>query len=70
METETSRFINEKQAAAYLGLSEKTMQAWRWQRRGPRYHKFHGAVRYLFADLDEYARESRRETRDSLPEAS
>jgi predicted DNA-binding transcriptional regulator AlpA len=46
--------FNEKGAADYLGLSVKTLQAWRFQSRGPKYIKLGRAVRYRQVDLDAF----------------
>ncbi len=43
-----------KDAAAYLGISPKTLACWRWQGKAPRAHKLGGAVRYALADLDAF----------------
>jgi len=43
--------MDERQAARILGLSVATLQAWRYQKRGPRYVKLGNAVRYREADL-------------------
>lgn len=48
-------YLNEKQAAPFLGLSIKTLQAWRHQCRGPRYRKFGRSVRYSMSDLVAFA---------------
>ncbi len=47
--------INEKAAAELLGLSPKTLQRWRWLKKGPRICKLGGAVRYSIRDLEEFA---------------
>lgn len=53
MATDGSRItpilVNEIEAARYLGLSPRTMQAWRVRGDGPPYAKLGAAVRY---DLD------------------
>ena len=38
--------LNEREVAAYLKLSVKTLQLWRYQGSGPPYVKFGRAVRY------------------------
>jgi predicted DNA-binding transcriptional regulator AlpA len=40
--------LTEQQAAAMLGLSVKTLRAWRGRKRGPRF------VRYYAHDIDTY----------------
>jgi predicted DNA-binding transcriptional regulator AlpA len=46
-----TRLLNEKQAAEYLGLSPATLSSWRCRKKGPRWVKLGGAVRYDDADL-------------------
>lgn len=49
-----NRTLKEKQAAEYLGLSVKTLQAWRFYCKGPKYLKLGRAVRYQVEDLDQF----------------
>ncbi|MCG6941516.1 MAG: helix-turn-helix domain-containing protein [Thiohalocapsa sp.] len=51
---------NEKEAAAYLKLSPRTLQAWRLRGGGPEYVKLGNAVRYDRAALDRYISERTR----------
>jgi hypothetical protein len=46
--------ITEKDAADVLRLKSKTLTRWRWEGRGPRYHKIGGAVRYRTEDLEAF----------------
>lgn len=47
--------LNEKQAADFLGLKPRTLQAWRWAGGGPKYVRLSArAVRYRQSDLDDY----------------
>lgn len=47
-----SRFINEKQVADLLGISVKTVQAWRLRSTGPRYWRINNKlVRYQWQDV-------------------
>lgn len=55
----SSGFINESGAAAYLGLSPKTLSRWRWAGKGPSFRKFGGAVRYSYDDLNNFVGASR-----------
>lgn len=46
------RYIDEKEAAAILGFSIKTLQQYRFRDRGPRFRRLGGrAVRYAVEDL-------------------
>ena len=48
--------MNEKQAAEFFGLSVKTIQSWRFKRRGPAYHVLNDrTIRYALEDLQAYA---------------
>jgi predicted DNA-binding transcriptional regulator AlpA len=43
--------LNENQAANFLGVSVRTLQAWRVRGGGPRYMKIGRAVRYQHREL-------------------
>ena len=42
--------------SAYLKVPERTLQQWRYQRRGPRYTKAGQHVRYAAADVENWLR--------------
>lgn len=46
--------LNEHQAAEYLNLSVRSLQAWRVRGCGPRYSKIGRSVRYRLCDLDAF----------------
>jgi phage terminase Nu1 subunit (DNA packaging protein) len=46
--------LNENQAAEFLGVSVRTLQAWRVRGGGPLYVKFGRAVRYQRRQLIEF----------------
>jgi hypothetical protein len=48
-------YLNEFDAAHFLGLAPKTLSRWRWAKKGPRVHKFSGAIRYAVVDLEAFA---------------
>lgn len=48
-------FLTEREAATYLCISPKTLARWRCVHKGPRVHKFGGAVRYKLDDLIQFA---------------
>jgi hypothetical protein len=48
--------LSEYQAAEFLGLSVRTLQAWRVRGGGPRYLKIGRAVRYQRRELVSYQR--------------
>ena len=52
-----SKFLTEAEAAMYLNISVKTVQAWRIQGKGPQFRKFSRCVRYHLTDLENYADE-------------
>jgi hypothetical protein len=47
MNDDTERAITEIEAAQRLGLSVKTLRAWRCRGRGPKFMRFGRAVRYM-----------------------
>lgn len=50
------RHLNQAQLARRWGISERTLERWRWKRRGPRYLKLGGHIAYRLADIEEYER--------------
>lgn len=47
--------LTELQAAEFLGLKPRTLQAWRWSGSGPRFVRLSArAVRYRQSDLDTF----------------
>ena len=58
MRAETSAnerdLLNEIDAARFLGVSARTLQAWRVHGGGPRYSKLGRSVRYRQCDLDAF----------------
>ena len=58
--TPSPQFLNESSAAKYLGISVKSLQRWRFERRGPAYGKVGGKiVRYSIDDLNQFFEQSR-----------
>lgn len=53
-----SPFLNTEQAAFYLGLCPRRLQALRAGGRGPRYRRHSRYVRYHIDDLDDWSRET------------
>jgi hypothetical protein len=49
--TDLDAALNENQAAQFLGVSVRTLQAWRVRGGGPRYCKIGRAVRYQRREL-------------------
>jgi len=47
-------YLNDKQAARYIGFHEQTLRNWRHARKGPKYVKQYRSVRYSVRDLDEW----------------
>jgi len=56
--THRERAVNEIEAAAFLGLAVATLRAWRHRKKGPKFHRFGRAVRYLISDLEDFVRRS------------
>jgi len=49
--------MSETEAARILGTTKKTLQCWRFERRGPKYLKIGRSVRYRLEDLEEFLHE-------------
>jgi len=54
------KLLNNREAAEYLGVAEKTTAKWRCHGGGPPYIKIGGAIRYEQAELDRYIEKCRR----------
>jgi predicted DNA-binding transcriptional regulator AlpA len=51
------RALNTKEAAAFLGLSPRTLEDWRWKRGGPPSHSIsRNCVRYFRTELIEWVK--------------
>ncbi len=47
--------LTEKQAADYLQLTPRCLQAWRYRGEGPRFTKISGrCIRYVRSDIDQW----------------
>ncbi|MCB2215451.1 MAG: helix-turn-helix domain-containing protein [Desulfobulbaceae bacterium] len=55
---EFEKFFTEKETAQRLSIRESTLRAWRCRRKGPRFAKLHGAVRYPESGLREFLEKS------------
>jgi predicted DNA-binding transcriptional regulator AlpA len=55
-----TKYIREKDAAEYLGLSRSTLRNWRHDKVGPGYVKYNNyQVRYSMDELDAYVARSK-----------
>ena len=55
MKDEPARYLDTREAAQYLGLSNRTLDRYRVTGEGPVFHKFGTRIRYAQADLEEWA---------------
>ena len=62
MGNDGSSFFDTRRAAAYLGLSRRTLDGYRVSGDGPAFHRFGNRVRYRRADLDAWAARRRATT--------
>ena len=58
------KFLSTREAAAWLGLSARTLDRYRVSCDGPAFHRFGSRVRYLAADLEAWASARRLSTSD------
>jgi predicted DNA-binding transcriptional regulator AlpA len=55
-----SAFLLESEAPEYLSISKKTLQRWRFDRKGPTYAKLNNKlIRYSRSDLDDWMQQQR-----------
>ncbi len=53
-----SPVVDQRGAAAFLGVAPKTLERWRWAGKGPPYVKLEGyLIRYRVTELEEYMQE-------------
>ena len=50
-----SPFLTTREAAAYLRITVRTMENWRWSNDGPEYRKHGGTVVYHIDDLNGFS---------------
>ena len=55
MNDESARYLDTREAARLLGLSNRTLDRYRVTGEGPVFHRFGTRIRYAQADLDEWA---------------
>ncbi len=60
MDENVTRHLDTREAAAWLGLSPKTLERYRVSGEGPDFRRFGSRVRYLLADLEAWASARRR----------
>ena len=60
MNENVTKYLDTREAAAWLGLSPKTLERYRVSGEGPHFHRFGSRVRYLLADLEAWASARRR----------
>lgn len=63
---EFPKYMNEKQAGEYLGISPNTLRIWRGEKKGPIYHKIDKSVRYSREELDVWMKSRQTLTIDAL----
>ena len=56
--------VNDVQAAELLNFKVQTLRNWRFQGRGPAYHKIGRRVVYLRSDLEKFLKQHRVEPGD------
>jgi predicted DNA-binding transcriptional regulator AlpA len=62
----SERMLREREVAEQLGVSERTLQGWRWRGGGPPFVRIGGAVRYEPAEVRVWL-EAQRRTSTSDP---
>ena len=52
----TLRHLNQHELATRWNISERTLERWRWERKGPRHLKVGGRVLYRLEDVEAFER--------------
>ena len=65
---DTARYMNTRQAAAWLGLSPRTLDAYRLTGEGPPFYRFGRRILYRRRDLGRWAAARRMNSTSASPE--
>lgn len=49
-----TKFLNQTEVSRRWKMSERTLEAWRWRRKGPRFLRIGGRVRYRLEDIESF----------------
>ena len=55
------RHLNQIEVSRRWGVSERTLERWRWKRQGPPFMKIGGRVAYALADIEAFEAARRRD---------
>ena len=53
----TTRHLNQVELSRRWCLSPRTLERWRWLKKGPVYLKVGGSIRYRLEDIESYERQ-------------
>jgi predicted DNA-binding transcriptional regulator AlpA len=56
----TIKLYSPKQVAAMLGFNKRTLNNWRYRKRGPKYLKIGNTIRYEEKDIQDFIKQLRR----------
>ena len=59
MKNKEGNYLSTREAAAYLGLSPRTLDRYRVSGEGPDFYRFGGRILYRQTDLEQWAAERR-----------
>ena len=59
------RHLNQVQVARRWGISERTLERWRWMRQGPLFLKLGGHVAYRLSDIEAFEEGQARSARQN-----
>ena len=55
------KHLNQVQLARRWNLSPRTLERWRWLKKGPAFMRIGGAIRYAIADVEAFEATQRRQ---------
>ena len=56
-----TKYLNQIQLARRWGLSPRTLERWRWLKKGPVFMRIGGAIRYSIDDIEAFENAQRRQ---------
>ena len=48
------KLLNQTEVSRRWKMSERTLEAWRWRRKGPRFLRIGGRIRHRIQDIEEF----------------
>jgi hypothetical protein len=50
----STKLLNQIDLSRRWNISERTLEAWRWRRKGPKFLRIGGRIRYRLEDVEQF----------------